>query len=107
MHWSPKWGRAGWGLDKGAIASVTFAAEGISMPIIPPLPRYFLEKNADELHVNIPSRRNWSWIVFSAFWLLLWALGEIVVLGVAIVMLGMFAVSIFTEGLRIGKMDSG
>lgn len=47
------------------------------MPEQPALPRYTSETTGSSLKFVIPSRKNWSIIIFFGFWLMIWAVGEI------------------------------
>ncbi len=46
----------------------------------PPKPRYWID-DAFEFTITIPGRREWLVVFFMTFWLVGWALGELVVVG--------------------------
>ncbi len=52
------------------------------MPVVPPLPRFQVESLDTATRITIPSRKNWFIILFLGFWLMGWAFGEIMVLGI-------------------------
>jgi hypothetical protein len=54
------------------------------MPIKPYLPRHTTDYLGDALKINIPSQKQWFYILFYSFWLVGWALGEFEVLKVLI-----------------------
>lgn len=50
------------------------------MPIVqPPTQRHTIQDDGSTLRITIPSRKHFIFIIFVAFWLFGWALGEIIV----------------------------
>lgn len=47
--------------------------------VAPGTPRYTIQDDLATLHVTLRARRNWPTILFLGFWLMAWAVGEIIV----------------------------
>ena len=55
------------------------------MPIIqPPIERHTVQDDGAALRISIPSRKNTFFLIFTGFWLVCWAAGEIFVGGMVI-----------------------
>ncbi len=54
------------------------------MPVEPPKPRYTVEDLEDTLQFTIPSRKYWFILIFIPFWLIMWAIAEVMVAGILI-----------------------